>query len=98
MIVVEVQVRVLPECVEPFLEATLVNAKASVLEPGVFRFDVLQQEDYPTRFVLVEMYRDEQAPASHKATNHYAVWRDTVAPMMEAPRSSLKFKGVFLKD
>jgi (4S)-4-hydroxy-5-phosphonooxypentane-2,3-dione isomerase len=98
MLVVHVQVQVKPECVEAFRAATVANAEASVKEPGIARFDVVQQNDDPTRFVLVEVYRDEQAPAQHKETAHYAKWRDTVAPMMAQPRSSVKFANVFPGD
>jgi quinol monooxygenase YgiN len=98
MLIVHVQVQVLPECVEAFRAATLANARASVQEPGIARFDVVQQADDPTRFVLVEVYRDEAAPAAHKATAHYAAWRDAVAPMMAAPRTSVKYRNVFPDD
>jgi (4S)-4-hydroxy-5-phosphonooxypentane-2,3-dione isomerase len=98
MLVVHVHVQVKPESVEAFRKATLANAQASVKEPGIARFDVVQQADDPTRFVLVEVYRNEQAPAQHKETAHYAAWRDTVAPMMAQPRSSVKFANVFPDD
>jgi (4S)-4-hydroxy-5-phosphonooxypentane-2,3-dione isomerase len=98
MLVVHVHVQVKPECVEAFRAATVANAEASVKEPGIARFDVVQQADDPTRFVLVEVYRNEQAPAQHKETAHYAKWRDTVAPMMAQPRSSVKFANVFPGD
>ena len=98
MLVVHVQVQVKPECVEAFKAATLANARASVQEPGIARFDVMQQADDPTRFVLVEAYRTTDAPAQHKETTHYATWRDTVAPMMAAPRTSVKFGNVFPED
>jgi (4S)-4-hydroxy-5-phosphonooxypentane-2,3-dione isomerase len=98
MLVVHVHVRVKPECVEAFRAATLANAQASVKEPGIARFDVVQQADDPTRFVLMEVYRDEQAPVKHKETAHYATWRDAVAPMMAQPRSSVKFTNVFPND
>jgi len=98
MLVVHVHVQVKPECVEAFRAATLANAQASVKEPGIARFDVVQQADDPTRFVLVEVYRDEQAPAKHKETAHYAAWRDAVAPMMAQPRSSVKFTNIFPRD
>ena len=74
-----------------FLEATLANARDSLEEEGVARFDVLQQLDDLTRFVLIESYRDSGAPARHKETAHYQAWRDAVAPMMAEPRSSVKF-------
>ena len=95
MLIVHVQVQVKPEFVEAFRVATLANAAASVREPGIARFDVVQQADDPTRFVLVEVYRDADAPAAHKATAHYATWRDAVAPWMAAPRSSVKYSAVF---
>jgi len=98
MLVVHVHVRVKPECVEPFRSATLANAQASVKEPGIARFDIVQQLEDPTRFVLVEVYRDDQAPAQHKATAHYGAWRDTVASMMAEPRSSAKYTNVFPHD
>ena len=95
MLIVHVQVHVKPEHVEAFKAATLENARNSVKEPGVARFDVAQQADDPTRFVLVEVYRDADAPAKHMETAHYAKWRDAVAPMTAGPRSSVKFTGVF---
>jgi autoinducer 2-degrading protein len=98
MLVVHVNVQVKPESVEAFRAATLANAQASVKESGIARFDVVQQADDPTRFVLVEVYRDEQAPAKHKETAHYAAWRDAVAPMMAQPRSSVKFTNIFPSD
>jgi len=98
MFIVHVYVRVKSEFLEPFKQATLANARASVREPGVARFDVVQQADDATRFVLVEVYRDAQANAAHKETQHYAVWRDTVAPMMAEPRSSVKFANIFPGD
>jgi (4S)-4-hydroxy-5-phosphonooxypentane-2,3-dione isomerase len=98
MLVVHVQVRVKPECVEAFKAASLANAAASVREPGIARFDVVQQEDDPTRFVLVEVYRTAAAPAAHKETAHYATWRDAVAPMMAEPPQSVKYTNVFPAD
>jgi (4S)-4-hydroxy-5-phosphonooxypentane-2,3-dione isomerase len=94
-IVVHVTVRVKPEAVDAFREATLVNARASVTEPGIARFDVLQDRDTPTTFVLVEIYRSADAPAAHKETEHYKRWRDTVADMMAEPRTSLKYVSVY---
>ncbi len=86
-----IQVHVKPECVDAFRAATMVNAKASRLEPGILRFELLQQTDASDRFVLVEEYRNPEAQLSHRETPHYAVWRDTVAPMMASPRSPLKY-------
>ena len=98
LLIVHVYVQVKPECVEAFKAATLANARASVEEPGIARFDVVQQADEPTRFVLVEVYRTADAPAKHKETAHYAAWRDAVAPMMAVPRTSVKFGNVFPED
>jgi (4S)-4-hydroxy-5-phosphonooxypentane-2,3-dione isomerase len=94
MLVVHVACHVKPECVDAFREATLVNARASVQEPGIARFDVLQDREAPTRFVLVEIYRTPEAPAAHKETEHYKRWRDTVAEMMAEPRTSRKYTSV----
>jgi quinol monooxygenase YgiN len=98
MLVVHVAVHVKPGCVESFAAASLENARQSVREPGIARFDVVQQADDPTRFVLVEVYRTPQAPAAHKETAHYQLWRDTVASMMAEPRTSVKFANVFPDD
>ena len=98
MLVVHIQVHVKPDCVEAFKQATRLNARLSLLELGVLRFDFLQQQDDPTRFVLVEIYRDAAAAAAHKESAHYPVWRDAVAPMMAEPRQSEKFNKVFPDD
>ena len=95
MFIVHVYVQVKPEFVEPFKEATLENGRNSVQEAGIARFDVIQQLDDPTRFVLVEVYRTPEDPARHKETAHYQTWRDTVAEMMAEPRSSVKYSNVF---
>jgi quinol monooxygenase YgiN len=98
MHVIHVHVRVRSDGVEAFLAATLINASNSLREPGIARFDVIQQQDDPTRFVLVEAYRTTDAIAAHKETAHYAAWRDAVAPLMAEPRSSVKFANVFPAD
>jgi len=98
MLIVHVHVRVKPECADAFREISLANARASVQEPGIARFDVVQQQDDLTRFVLVEVYRDAQAPARHKETAHYAAWRDAVASMMAEPRHSVKYHNLFPED
>lgn len=95
MLVVHVHAHVKPEFVEAFRLATVENARNSVAETGIARFDVIQQLDDPTRFVLVEVYLTGEAPAAHKETAHYKQWRDAVAPMMAEPRSSVKFTNVF---
>jgi len=92
--IVHVHVRVKPESVAAFQEATLANVRASRREPGIAQFDLLQHQDDPTRFLLIEAYRTAEAPAAHKETPHYATWRDTVAPMMAEPRRSEKFSDV----
>ena len=94
MLVVIVQVRVKGDCVEDFIRATTANAQASRKEKGIARFDFLQQADDPTRFVLIEAYRTTDAPALHKETQHYKMWRDTVAEMMAEPRSSIKYGNI----
>ena len=98
MIIVHVIVHVKPEFVDAFRLATSENARNSVLEPGIARFDVLQQADEPTRFVLVEVYRSVEATVQHKQTTHYAAWRDAVAEMIAEPRSSVKYGNVFPED
>src|SRR5215813_9980857 len=95
MLVVHVHVRVKPDGVTKFLDASLVNAQNSVREPGVLRFDVIQDQADPTHVVLVEVYRDEAAAAAHKETEHYAVWRDAVADLMAQPRAATKFSAAY---
>lgn len=94
MLIVMVHVHVKEESVAAFIEATTRNALASQREPGVVRFDVVQSDANPTRFVLVEVYRDGEAPSKHKETPHYATWRDHVAPMMAEPRTSEKYHEI----
>jgi len=94
MIVIHVHIHVKAEYVEAFKRATMANALASRREPGVARFDCLQQQDDPARFVLVEAYREAEAREQHRQTRHYEVWRDIVAPMMAVPRTSEKFAPV----
>ena len=98
MLIVHVHVFVRPEFVEVFKDATLENARESVKEPGIARFDVIQQADDPSRFLLVEVYRTSEAPARHKETSHYQAWRDTVAPMMAEARTSIKYANLFPPD
>lgn len=98
MHIVHVFVHVKPGCEDAFEAATQANARASLTEPGVARFDVLRQQDDPRRFVLVEVYRSPEAAAAHKQTAHYATWRDAVAEMMAEPRSSLKFHNLHPAD
>lgn len=95
MLIVFVHIHVRPERIEAFKEISIENARSSIREPGIARFDVIQQSDDPTRFVLVEVYRDAEAPAKHKETAHYATWRDRVVDMMAEPRYSIKYSNVF---
>jgi autoinducer 2-degrading protein len=95
MLIVQVHVHVKPESVEVFRQATIENAQHSVQEPGIARFDLLQQADDPTRFVLIEVYRTAEAPVQHRATAHYQIWRDTVADMMAEPRNRLEYNDIF---
>lgn len=98
MLIVHVHAHVKPEFIEAFRKATVENARSSVKEPGVARFDVIQQADDPSRFILVEIYRTAQAPAQHKETTHYQAWRDRVAEMMAEPRTSVKYSNLFPAD
>lgn len=98
MEVVFVHVHVKPEYIEQFKALTLDNGSNSVREPGIARFDVVQNVEDPTRFVLIEAYRTPEAPAQHKETAHYARWRDGVAHMMAEPRAAVKYESVFLPD
>ena len=98
MYIVQVSVHVKPDCVDAFRNATIENARNSVREAGIARFDVLQQTDDPTRFLLIEVYRTPDDPARHKETAHYKTWRDAVEPMMAEPRSSAKYMNVYPPD
>lgn len=95
MLIVHVFVHVKPDRVQAFEAATIENARNSVREPGIARFDVIRQQDDPTRFVLVEVYRTEQDPARHKETAHYNKWRDTVTDMLAEERSRIIYTNVF---
>jgi quinol monooxygenase YgiN len=94
MLIVHVHVRVKPEHRDAFIAATLANASASVLEPGIARFECVQQADDSAQFLLIEHYRTAEDPARHKATAHYATWRDAVEPMMAETRRSVKYVAV----
>lgn len=98
MLVILVHVQVKPECLDAFRLATIENARHSVLEPGIARFDVSQQADDPARFLLIEVYRTPEATAAHKDTAHYKKWRETVEPMMAEPRRSVRFNSLFPDD
>jgi (4S)-4-hydroxy-5-phosphonooxypentane-2,3-dione isomerase len=98
MLITHVHVHVKPDSIEAFKEATIENARKSIEEPGIARFDVIQSADDPARFILVEIYRTPDAPAQHKATAHYETWRATVAPMMHEGRTSTHYRKVFPQD
>jgi (4S)-4-hydroxy-5-phosphonooxypentane-2,3-dione isomerase len=98
MLIVHVHIHVKPESVEAFKAATIENARHSVQEPGIARFDVCQQADDQTRFVIVEAFRTAEAPAAHREARHYQIWRDTVADMMAETRYSVKCTNLFPAD
>ena len=98
MNIVLVHVHVKPEMVDAFKQATIENANQSAKEEGVERFDVIQQVDDPTRFILVEVYKSDRASTAHKETAHYAKWRDTVAEMMAEARQGIKYKNIYPED
>jgi len=98
MQIVMVYVHVKSQFLDAFKKATLENASESIKEPGIARFDVVQQEEDPTKFILVEVYKTADAPAAHKATAHYEKWRDTVAEMMADARQGVKYKNIFPED
>jgi autoinducer 2-degrading protein len=98
MLIVQVHVHVKPEFVEAFRQASIENARNSVKELGIARFDVLQEADDPERFVLVEVYKTASAPAAHKETAHYVAWRDAVSGMMAEPRMGVKYTNIFPGD
>jgi quinol monooxygenase YgiN len=98
VLIIHVHVQVKPESVADFINATIENARSSLLEAGIARFDLVQLADDPTRFILVEAYHNEAATKAHKETAHYAKWRDTVAAMMSAPRTSTKYSNLFPED
>jgi autoinducer 2-degrading protein len=98
MLIVHVMIHVKAEQIEAFKAATLDNARNSVREPGIARFDVIQQAGDPTRFVLVEVYRDAEAPGRHRETAHYAAWRDAVADMLAEPRTRMEYVNIYPND
>ena len=98
MLVVHVFIHIKPEYIDVFKEASKENARNSIQEPGIVRFDLIQQTDDPARFVLVEIYRTEDAPAKHKETAHYKKWRDTAEGMMAEPRYSIKYENIYPDD
>lgn len=95
MYIVHVFIHVFPEYIDAFRQVSIENARQSIKEPGIARFDVIQQTDDPTRFVLVEVYRSEKAPAEHKQTAHYNAWKDKAEKMMVEPRTRIIYKNIY---
>jgi quinol monooxygenase YgiN len=98
MYIVHVHIHVKPDQVDAFKQASIENAQNSIQEPGIARFDVIQQADDPTRFVLVEVYRTPDDPTKHKETTHYNKWREIAEPMMVEPRTRTVYANIFLAD
>lgn len=98
MYIVHVHIHVKADCIEDFRSVSLENAQSSLQEPGVARFDVLQQSDDPTRFLLLEVYRTATAALEHKDTAHYRKWREAAEPMMEEARSRMVYTNLFPTD
>ncbi len=98
MLIVHVPVHVKAGHIDAFKAASVANARASLREPGIARFDVVQQADDPTRFVLVEAYRTPDAPAAHRTAAHYLAWREAVDPIMADTRTRTEFASVFPDD
>jgi autoinducer 2-degrading protein len=98
MYIVHVHIHVKPEFIEAFKAASLENARNSLLEAGIARFDVIQQIDDPTRFELIEVYRSPEDPAKHKETAHYLKWRELAEPMLVEPRNRTQYKNIFPID
>lgn len=98
MLIVQVSIRVKQEYIQAFVDASKENAANSINESGIVRFDVLQQEDDPTKFILNEIYRDMEAAVAHKQTTHYKKWKETVAEMMAEPRDSIRYANIYPPD
>ena len=95
MLTIHVTIRVKADDVDAFITETIANASASLLEPGVVRFDVMRSDDDPSEFMLLEEYRTDEDAAHHKGTAHYARWRDTVVHMMAEPRRGVRCRQIF---
>lgn len=98
MYVVHVDIHVKPEFVDAFRVATVENARNSIQESGIARFDFIQNNDDPERYMLVEVYHTPADADLHKQTAHYQKWRDTVASMMAEPRVGIKYTSIFPDD
>ena len=98
MLILQVHIRIKPESIAAFRKATVENARNSVLEPGVARFDFLQSAEDPARFSLLEVYRSEEAIAQHKQTAHYASWLETVSGMFAEECTRTRYSSIFPAD
>lgn len=98
MVIVHVFIKIKPDMLEPFKAMTLKNAQSSIKEPGILRFDFMQQEDDPLSFLLVEVYKDSNAVAQHKETSHYAEWRQSAEHVIAEPRKNIKYVNIFPED
>ncbi len=98
MFVVMVHVSVKPDSIEAFKKASIINAQSSINEAGIARFDFIQQQDDPSKFLLVEVYASEEDTFKHKDTAHYQTWRDTVAPMMAEPRKGIRYDVIYPEE
>jgi autoinducer 2-degrading protein len=98
MFAVMVHINVKADSIEEFKQASIINAQNSIQEPGIARFDFLQRQEDPTKFLLIEVYASEEATFAHKETEHYQTWRDTVAPMMAEPRKGVRYDFVYPED
>ncbi len=95
MVIIQVYVRVKEPDIDAFISATIKNAGSSIKEPGVVRFDLMQESDDPQAFLLTEIYQNDEAPLAHKRTDHYHIWRETVADMMQQPRKGVKYTAIY---
>ncbi|MEL6343445.1 MAG: putative quinol monooxygenase [Myxococcota bacterium] len=91
MLIVHVHIQVKPACVDDFVRATAENARSSLQEEGIARFDLIQSQDDPTTFILMEAYRTPEAPALHKETAHFRTWFEAVDSMMAGPRRAVRY-------
>lgn len=98
MLILIVNIQIKPDRIEAFRAATVENARHSLQEPGIVRFDVLQQTDDPARFVLYEVYRDAAGPVAHKEQPHYQAWLAKVDDMFAEPRTRALYSSVYPAD
>ena len=98
MVIVHVFIKIKPGTIEPFKAATLKNAQNSIKEPGILRFDFMQQEDDPLSFLIVEVYKDNNAVAQHKETAHYAEWRQSAEHLIAEPRKRIQYINIFPEE